>query len=160
MKEKSLLKNEDGSVLLLAVVILMLLTVMGISATTTSTIEVQIAANDALYKENFYLAEAAVMEAAQRIDDASDNDLLPASTTFSWLTDDTVDMDDPDIMIANSATSSIDPNTRYGVVCEGIAPGGSLDMASPTQLYQYAVYGIYSSNIGQAHISIGYRKRF
>ena len=49
--------NENGSVLLISVVILMLLTVLGIFATTTSTIEVQIAGNDKWHKMAFYAAD-------------------------------------------------------------------------------------------------------
>lgn len=60
MKEKCLLKNEDGSVLILALVMLVLLTLLGIAATTTSIIEVQIANNDRLHKTAFYTAEAGI----------------------------------------------------------------------------------------------------
>ena len=59
MKEKYLPKNEKGSVTVLAVVLLMLLTLIGIAATTTSSIEVQIAGNELRHKLAFYSAEAA-----------------------------------------------------------------------------------------------------
>ena len=49
--------DEKGSVLLIAVLILVVLTVIGISAITTSTIEIQIAGNEMLYKTNFYAAD-------------------------------------------------------------------------------------------------------
>ena len=39
MKEKSILHNQDGSVLIISLVILALLVIIGISATTTSNIE-------------------------------------------------------------------------------------------------------------------------
>jgi len=59
MKEKCLLRNEDGSVLVIALIILVLLTLLGISATTTSQIEIQIAENERSHKIAFYAAEAA-----------------------------------------------------------------------------------------------------
>ena len=59
MKEKCLLENEKGSVTVLAVVLLMLLTLLGIAATTTSSIEVRIAGNELRHKLAFYSAEAA-----------------------------------------------------------------------------------------------------
>ena len=59
MKEKYLPENEKGSVTVLAVVLLMLLTLLGIAATTTSSIEVQIAGNELRHKLAFYSAEAA-----------------------------------------------------------------------------------------------------
>lgn len=59
MKDKSLLKNEDGSVMVVAVILLLLLTVLGIAAIQTSSTEVQIAANHNSYMLAFYSAEAA-----------------------------------------------------------------------------------------------------
>ena len=59
MKEKPVfLNNEKGSVLLTAVIFLMLLTVIGIFATTTSTIEIQISGNDKINKMVFYAADS------------------------------------------------------------------------------------------------------
>jgi len=66
MKEKSLLKNEDGSVLIISILILVALTLIGISATTTSTIEIQIARNERLHKLTFYAADGGT-EAGQEL---------------------------------------------------------------------------------------------
>jgi hypothetical protein len=167
MQEKTPLINEDGSIMVIALIILVLLTLLGISATTTSTIEVQIAGNDRICKQNFYLAEGAAMVALQTLEDAAVGDLRPATTTFSWLATSAVNMSDPATMLAydnlgpdNLGTlPGIDPNARYGVVSQGIAPGSSLDMTAPSQLYEFAVYGLYSGN-GQSHIVVGYRRRF
>ena len=52
MKEISMLKNEDGSVLVLALIMLVLLTLIGISATTTSMLETRISGNERVYKQN------------------------------------------------------------------------------------------------------------
>jgi len=61
MKEKPVfLNNEKGSVLIIAVIFLMLLTVIGIFATTTSTIEVQISGNDKINKMVFYAADSGI----------------------------------------------------------------------------------------------------
>ncbi len=54
---KSLADNEKGSALILAIVILAVLTVLGIFATTTSIIETKIADNDKVYKTSFYEAD-------------------------------------------------------------------------------------------------------
>jgi len=58
-KRISILKNEDGSALLISLLILLLLTLLGIFATNTTNIEIQIAGNDKLHKLGFYAAEAA-----------------------------------------------------------------------------------------------------
>jgi hypothetical protein len=57
MKRKHPLNNEKGSVIVLAVVMLFFLTMLGISATKTSSIEVQIAGNALRHNLAFYAAE-------------------------------------------------------------------------------------------------------
>ncbi|MEA1866847.1 MAG: PilX N-terminal domain-containing pilus assembly protein [Thermodesulfobacteriota bacterium] len=54
------LRDEKGSTLLFAIIILVLLTLIGIAATNTSTIEIQIAGNERVYKEAFYNADAGI----------------------------------------------------------------------------------------------------
>lgn len=59
MKKTSLLTNENGSVIVLALIMLVLLTLLGMAVTRTSSIEVQIASNDRQAVDNFYKAESA-----------------------------------------------------------------------------------------------------
>ena len=59
MKEKCLPKNEDGFVLVIALIMMVLLTLLGISASTTTEIEMQIAGNERSHGIAFYAAEAA-----------------------------------------------------------------------------------------------------
>jgi hypothetical protein len=59
MEEKYQPENEKGSITVLAVVLLMLLTLLGIAVTTTSSIEVQIAGNELRHNLAFYSADAA-----------------------------------------------------------------------------------------------------
>ena len=59
-KRFSFLNNEKGSVLLISVMFLMLLTVIGIFAITTSTIEIQISGNDKINKMVFYAADSGI----------------------------------------------------------------------------------------------------
>jgi hypothetical protein len=53
-----LLKNEAGSVMVAAIMILALLTIIGMSAMNTSTTESHLATNTLLYERAFYAAEA------------------------------------------------------------------------------------------------------
>lgn len=55
----SQLKNEEGSVIVVALIIMVLLLIMGISATNMSTIESQILRNTIIQKQTFYSAETA-----------------------------------------------------------------------------------------------------
>jgi hypothetical protein len=60
MKKTRVLKNENGSILVIALIMLVLLTILGISATTTSNVELQIANNERNYKRAFFIANAAI----------------------------------------------------------------------------------------------------
>jgi hypothetical protein len=53
----AVLKNESGSVIIIAMIILVLLTIIGVAAINTSTTEVQIASNEQLHKIAFYAAD-------------------------------------------------------------------------------------------------------
>ncbi|MBC8432831.1 MAG: pilus assembly PilX N-terminal domain-containing protein [Desulfobacterales bacterium] len=54
------IQNEDGFVLVVALFVLILLTIMGISATNTSVIDIQISQNDKAYKIAFYNADSGI----------------------------------------------------------------------------------------------------
>ncbi len=51
---KNILKTEDGSVLIVALVILVLVTIMGLTVTRNSDIDIQIAKNEREYVQEFY----------------------------------------------------------------------------------------------------------
>ncbi len=52
--------GQDGYVLILCLVVLLLLTILGISSTMLTTVELQIAGNDRTHKETFYEADGGV----------------------------------------------------------------------------------------------------
>jgi len=165
MKHNSRLKNEEGSILVVALILLVALTILGITIATTSEVEIQIAGNERLYKENLYNAEAAAMECAQTMDETADLD--PA--VIAWIkpigTVTLANIRDDAWFDANSTAvdAAIDPdgNTRYLAVEEGVAEGTSLDMTKTT-LRSYAIYGKrYNSgnpSQGRSIVKIGFRK--
>ena len=53
-------RNEEGSVLIVSLLMLVLLTIIGISASTTSEIEIQIAGNDKLHKTVFHSTDSGI----------------------------------------------------------------------------------------------------
>ena len=55
---RNILKNDNGSVMVAAILILALLTIIGIAATNKSTTEQHLAVNTLLYERAFYTAEA------------------------------------------------------------------------------------------------------
>ena len=62
-KIKFLSKNEQGSVIIMAIMILALLTIIGISAINTSSNEQHLAVNTLLYERAFYAAEGGIEHA-------------------------------------------------------------------------------------------------
>jgi hypothetical protein len=60
------LKNEEGNLTIVAFVLLVVLTLIGIFATKTAQIDLQTAYNEVPYKQSFYVAEGGVnLEAAE-----------------------------------------------------------------------------------------------
>ena len=58
MYSLSVFHNDRGSALVIALLMLVVLTLIGISATTTTTFELQIATNDRLARTAFYVADS------------------------------------------------------------------------------------------------------
>ena len=69
IKTIAILKKEDGSVIIAALLILVLLTIMGISATSTSNMELNITSNAQLHKMSFFMAESGWHVMADWLDD-------------------------------------------------------------------------------------------
>jgi hypothetical protein len=53
-------QSEQGSITVIALMILVVLTILGITISRTSTIDVQIAGNEIPFKQNFYVAEGGI----------------------------------------------------------------------------------------------------
>lgn len=68
-KPTDLFKNEDGSVIVAAMLVLVLLTIIGISATSTSNIELNIVTNTQLHKMAFFTAESGWQVTSDWLDD-------------------------------------------------------------------------------------------
>jgi len=59
--------NEQGSITVIALMILVVLTLLGITITRTSTIDMQIAGNEIPFKQNFYVAEGGIHREAAEV---------------------------------------------------------------------------------------------
>lgn len=154
-------QQEKGSIIIIALVLLMLVTLMGMAITQITGIEMRIAANERDYKRTFYLAEAAVMESLQRLKNADPQDLKTSTTTFEWLHDTDTNLENQNTMKNTeiSSEASFDPNTRFAVTALGVTGGSSLSMTTSSRLYSFDAYG-YAEQRGRAHIVGGYKRRF
>ena len=71
MKTSSLIfKNDKGSVIVVGMMILVLLTIIGIAAINTGTFESQIIGNEHRYQIDFYVADSGWKEAAMWLEDS------------------------------------------------------------------------------------------
>jgi Tfp pilus assembly protein PilX len=159
MKQKNVLHNQDGSVLILSLVILAVLLVIGISATTTSDIENLIAVNVREYTVAFYRAEAAAMVAAQGLEDCAPNPLVNSPT---WLHNTVVSDIFDENNWANKQTVDINVNQNPEIISDsrGIVEGSSLDMGK-SNVYGYTAYGRGRGDRGGVVVvGVGYRRAF
>ena len=141
--------------MIVALAMLMLLTLIGISATTTSMVEIQIAGAKKFFTQHLFLAEGAAMQCVQAME--NDPNLI-SNTTYVNLEDTVSDADIWDLNFTNSLTSSISSSgTGYAAVSEGVI--GSIKMGQPN-LHGYAVYGWHDTPQGRVIIEVGYRKAF
>jgi len=60
MKSLSMMRNNKGAALVIALLVMMAASVVGVMSVTTSSIEVKISGNDNFAKQTFYAAEAAI----------------------------------------------------------------------------------------------------
>lgn len=81
------LKSEDGSIIILAILFLTLTTIVTLSAMRTSTVEMQISTNELLHQKYFFTAEAGIDWAVKLLEQpfaAANAARVRAGATASW----------------------------------------------------------------------------
>jgi len=167
MSIRSLLKNESGSWPLSgALVILILISVISISASRVANTEIFLARNEVVYQRNFYLAEGAALEAADHLTQYGNL----RENTQAWMEMVTGDLDTDNVKyywdntVVSGDTvipepSEVDPShTLFIIGHEGTAKGFSLDMDKPT-VHAIAIYGRCEWD-GVSIIKMGYQAAY
>jgi len=161
------LNNENGSAIVIALMLLSLLTVMGIWSTRKSNVETLIAGNEVARKQTFYRTEGAVIEGGFAIEDAAASALKAWS--LDWLSEANAapDMTQPanwdfDLVGGDDTAvpSTVDAEVGFCALDKGITSGDSLLMTGASQVRTYAVYSFHDSRNGQALMEVGYKRRF
>ena len=169
------LNNEEGSAIVIALMVLVMLTMIGIVSTDNTVVELQIVRNEALLRDNFYRSESAALELARWMED--NNISNPAA--INWITPQAAA---PDMEVVSNwdwsgggsqnarlspnldVAADVNNNTAYAAVDKGRARrgGGGLGLDEASSLYSYSVYGLFDSTTGQGQslIMMEYRKRF
>ncbi len=163
MKNHGLFEWEGGTIMPIALVLLLLLTMIGIAATMTSEVEIRIAGNEVAYKENLYYAEGSAMAGVQILENETDTTSLK-DLSIPWLLSSLPNTNISSDTNWNNAYTELDVGDDYTgflAVYQGIDPGGSLDIGgATTTLHRYTIYGRSAQKNGEAIIEVGYKKRF
>lgn len=149
--------RQSGSVLLITILILLFLTILGISAMNMTSTEYQITRNYHIYKKNLYKADAAVMDVAQRFENVDERISNGEFTISPSSTPDSVAQNGSTWSSAESASVSQAQFIWYdnSENLEGV----SLSLGKQTP-HEYFLYGRGNAHNGEALIKIGYRKAF
>ncbi len=161
-----IINNEEGSLIAIVLLLMAVLTVIGISASNTSISESQIVRNETGYKTSFFRAEAAAIEAIQRLEDEINLDSFPPLylMPIGTVSDDN-ELPEAALWKTNGQDSLIAVPTktflRYLAVTRGIQTGSSMAMGE-AQVHSYVVYGREWSDDygGDVIVGIGYTKPF
>ncbi len=176
--------NENGSVMNVALLILLLLSLIVFASRQASTVDVKISSNKKNYERNFYIAEALGSQAVRILENVRVNDEedLKDDTRAGWPAGlvrqvnlaDGISITEADWTRAPAPEISVTDNwpnvvgwvgggktgtARYLAVDEGVVEGGSLSVAG-SRTYRYNVRGRAQSDNGDVEISLGYKIRF
>lgn len=174
------IRNENGVAIVTALLVLLLLSFVGITSTYTVLTEKRMVRSDAVFEQNFYLAESAAMEGVQRLANESvPEELLSKLLTGTSKNRDLIiaaddeephNLDESLDLIGNDGfnsddiaeieeSSEVNPNTKRIVTEMPIPSGSSLGLGG-SRLYDYMAYGVSYDYGGRAMIKVGYKKRF
>jgi len=157
MKEMRFFFGEEGSVLIIALLVLAFFTLLGVSTFSISNMEIRIIGNENTQKQNLYCAEAAAMRCSQ---DMQDQDLSTATISYLNGINSVTDTHRQIAEDLNSETfAELPETTAYASVSRGIASGSSLDMTK-TRVHEYSVYGWCNRNKNLVIVEVGFRKAF
>ncbi|MCK5341329.1 MAG: pilus assembly PilX N-terminal domain-containing protein [Desulfobulbaceae bacterium] len=134
MKRKSILQSEQGFVLVAAIMVLLILVVLGISATNTTILETQIAGNEKVGKITFYEADGGTEIGSELLEQN-----ISCPTGFGDIDKDTdgVNGDDYDFIGTHAVTGNpyadlgYDSNMQITVLDLGFWDKGKSDINTP-----------------------------
>lgn len=177
-KPSAVIDNERGSLLLIVIMVVAILTISGLYVAHRSSFESDIVRNETIYKDNYFRAESAMNEGCVRVN--REHPLNLEYAVPGWIHIGSGGYKGPatvpdafagNIRIPDSwidARSQTSPTLakpgvafvpRYFAVYEGVVPGSSLDVDG-SRLHQFSVFGIDSQHNSTVIIQSGYKHRF
>jgi hypothetical protein len=161
--------NEDGSALVIVLLVTMAISILGVVSLNTSVVELDIARNERDIGEIFYLSESAALEGLQRLVDSPSID-LEEKVQFWHHSDRTMNTQsisfrDPQKWDIdgqgedNGMRSELDPDGFFAAVEHRLATGSSA-IVTESRLYLNKVYGLSTKHNAANIVEIGYYLRY
>lgn len=171
--------DENGTAIISALLILMLLTFVALLATHTTVDEKMMVRSEAIFEQVFDLAESANFEGVQALADSSPECSLEATATAAcktkeFLVNANVEGEDNDILnldknldgkvsgadFTGLTRSGLDAtNNTYKKIYQKKIEGSSLGLET-SRLYTYNVFGFSEKYNSSLLIKTGFKKRF
>ena len=120
-KITSILNNQQGSVIIIAVIILALLTIIGIAAINTSTTEVQISTNALLHNVALYTADSGIEAGRAALNNIK---IADAGNWDNLLFNIDAADDDKVSILVNGVACAPDPCWTLDDIIDEVEPGG------------------------------------
>lgn len=141
------LKEEEGSILVFTVLIMLVLTIIGLAANTTSEIELKITTNDTLNKKAFSSADAGISYGISKTSLYGDSNIDPSAPVSESQT--------PTSDLSFSVTATYVAGTTGGTFARG--SGFSATGKTKFHVYQMDSTGTSSGNASCSVSAKGYR---
>ncbi|MBW1787108.1 MAG: pilus assembly PilX N-terminal domain-containing protein [Deltaproteobacteria bacterium] len=164
-------RGDSGSVLMITMVVMVCLALVGMAATTTTTIELGVAGNDEVYRENLSRAEGAANVCSQWLDGLQEDlEILIDRGDYTYLVKKSelpygdIDITCPVYWESNGddtppSRATIDTNARCLVVYEHSAKGNLIAGGVVKSVDQITIYGQSKYKGGKVIIQIGHKER-
>lgn len=160
--------RQRGAALVITLMVLAAVTMLGVAAMNATCVEYKLSRNEREVQESFYLAEAAVIEAVQRLHGLPHDDLSDHVSKWHHVRhneEGQVDFRKPENWIVeesrepNAMGSTLHPQSFFTAVEWDVAVGASL-IVTGSRLYANRIYGISKREISDTLIEIGYYMRY
>ena len=164
--QKDFIGRQNGSVTVLALLVMVILTLVGIGALTTSSTDIIASRNEDIYRENFARAEAAARRAMREIAEQNNDNLVDYGPDWLENAADSADIPDPnkDVDWTNISDNTVfdnDSQCRFYVVDVTFVSGtssGSVSMGKDKR-HEYAAWGRSTTKEGEVIIQVGYKRK-
>lgn len=156
-------KGEQGSITVVALLVLVVLTILGISLTRSTTLDLRIGTNDLLHKQNFYVVEGGVYREAAEVGEG--NSYVVTSVNQSYKVAAQVIGSAPDTGIFNSfgAKYKALPGENHEVPVGGTAYNFQVDYAGfflPPKGYSVDQFSRYDFDVDANINNVNVNARF